>query len=72
MSIDQISAINQHGRDDELVIIRDVTPYLCRKLNLMEHKRWKDVKEVKKKNIKVETYYRNNNNDNIYKPTEKK
>lgn len=71
MSIDQISAINQHGRDDELVIIRDVTPYLCRKLNLMEHKRWKDVKEVKKKNIKVETYYRNNNNDNIYKPTEK-
>lgn len=72
MSIDQISAINQHGRDDELVIIRDVTPYLCRKLNLMEHKRWKDVKEVKKKNINVEMYYRNNNNDNIYKPTEKK
>lgn len=61
MSIDQISAINQDGRDDELVIIRDVTPYLCRKLNLTEHKRWGDVKTLGKQyGINLEHYYRNN------------
>ena len=64
MSIDEISAINQNGRDDELVIIRDVTPYLCRKLNLTEHKRWHEVGESKKKyNINLEKYYRNNVKD---------
>ena len=61
MSIDEISAINQGGRDDELVIIRDVTPYLCRKLNLTEHKRWSDVGASKKQyHIKLDDYYRNN------------
>lgn len=64
MSIDEISAINQRGRDDELVIIRDVTPFLCRKLNLTEHKRWPDVGKNKKKyNINLEKYYRNNVKD---------
>lgn len=53
MSIDEISAINQNGRDDELVIIRDVTPYLCRKLNLTEHKRWSDVKKCEKVNLEL-------------------
>lgn len=67
MSIDQIGAINQNGRDDELVIIRDVTPYLCRKLNLTEHRRWSKVKDVKKLNINVERYYRNNNEESLYK-----
>lgn len=61
MSIDEISSINQNGRDDELVIIRDVTPYLCRKLNLTEHKRWADVGASKKQyHINLEDYYRNN------------
>ena len=61
MSIDEISAINQGGRDDELVIIRDVTPYLCRKLNLTEHKRWSDVGASKKQyHINLDDYYRNN------------
>lgn len=67
MSIDEISAINQNGRDDEIVIIRDVTPYLCRKLLLTEHKRWKDVCAVKKLGIQLEKYYRNSNKDNIHK-----
>lgn len=50
-----------NGRDDELVIIRDVTPYLCRKLNLTEHKRWADVGASKKQyHINLEDYYRNN------------
>ncbi len=57
VSIDQISAINQRGRDDEFVIVRDTTPFMCRKLNLTEHKRWKDVKEAPK--VDLETYYRN-------------
>ena len=56
MSIDEISAINQNGRDDEIVIIRDVPPFLCRKLNLTEHKRWKDVQAVKKLKINAEVY----------------
>lgn len=63
MSIDEISAINQQGRDDEIVIVRDCTPFLCRKLNLTEHKRWGDVKAVK--GIKLEKYYRNNNEDGL-------
>lgn len=68
MSIDEISAINQNGRDDELVIIRDVTPYLCRKLNLTEHKRWGDVVASKKKyKINLEKYYRNNVMDGVHK-----
>ena len=71
MSIDQISAINQHGRDDEIVIVRDVTPFLCRKLNLTEHKRWGDVKKANKTVKGIEQYYRNNNNDNIYTATYK-
>lgn len=67
MTIDEISAINQNGRDDEIVIIRDVTPYLCRKLLLTEHKRWQDVCAVKKLGIQLEKYYRNSNKDNIHK-----
>ena len=63
MSIDEIGAINQGGRDDELVIIRDTTPYLCRKLNLTEHKRWEDVKAVKQLKIDASQYYRNTKDD---------
>lgn len=63
MSLDEIGAINQNGRDDELVIIRDVLPYKCRKLNLLEHKRWGDVKAADKmvvngKRFDVTLYYR--------------
>lgn len=71
MSIDEISAINQNGRDDELVIIRDVTPYLCRKLLLTEHRRWKNVKEASKKVGSVEEYYRNSVGLNAFSPTVK-
>lgn len=68
MSIDEISAINQNGRDDELVIIRDVTPYLCRKLNLTQHKRWGDVGALKKKyHLNLDDYYRNNRKEGIHK-----
>lgn len=66
MSIDQIGAINQDGRDDELVIIRDVTPYMCRKLNLTEHRRWSKVQESKKLGIDLEKYYRNSALDNAF------
>ena len=65
MSLDEIGAINQNGRDDELIIIRDVTPYLCRKLNLTEHKRWPDVQAVKKLKIDPERYYRNNSDESV-------
>ncbi len=72
MSIDQIAAINQNDRDDEIVIIRDVTPYLCRKLNLTEHRRWPLVQKAK--NLKVNgqkfdvvKYFKNDNNTNILK-----
>lgn len=67
MSIDEIAAINQDGRDDEIVIIRDVKPYLCRKLNLTEHKRWKDVQAVKEKKIDAALYYRNDIEEGFYK-----
>ena len=71
MSLDEIGAINQGGRDDELVIIRDVTPYLCRKLNLTEHKRWKDVgkakSELKALGIDVKQYYMNSETNALVK-----
>ena len=62
MSIDEIGAINQNGRDDELVIVRDFPPFLCRKLNLTEHRRWKKVQAEKKSSshIDLEQYFRNN------------
>lgn len=66
LSIDEIGAINDpsKNRDDEIVIVRDCTPYVCRKLNLTEHCRWKDVQAVKKLKIdgepfQAEKYYRN-------------
>lgn len=65
MSIDEIGAINdpQKGRDDEIVIVRDVPPFICRKLHLTEHRRWKDVKAVK---LEPTIYYRNNlTNDEV-------
>lgn len=62
MSIDEIGAINDpaKNRDDEIVIIRDCVPFVCRKLLLTEHKRWKKVQEVKKEKIcpNPEIYYR--------------
>lgn len=68
MSIDEIGAINdpQQNRDDEIVIIRDCTPFVCQKLNLTKHRRWKNVCEVKKLKIDVTKYYKNNNTANIY------
>lgn len=69
MSIDEIGAINQGGRDDEIVIIRDTTPYLCRKLNLTEHRRWKYVQALKKvpkdspDYVDLERLYRNNGSE---------
>lgn len=73
MSIDEIGAINDpaKNRDDEIVIIRDVTPYVCQKLNLTKHCRWKDVQAVKKLKINPELYYRGmlNDNDDITNPT---
>lgn len=68
MSIDEIGAINdpQQNRDDEIVIIRDCTPFVCQKLNLTKHRRWKNVCDVKKLNIDVTKYYKNNNTANIY------
>ena len=63
MSMDEIAAINQNGRDDEIVIIRDTKPMLCRKLNLLEHKRWPEVKKSYKlkvdgKDFDVTQYYK--------------
>jgi type IV secretory pathway TraG/TraD family ATPase VirD4 len=75
MSIDEISAINQNGRDDELVIIRDVTPYLCRKLLLTEHRRFGLMKESKKnlgEDFKLKDYYENSRGDDSFSPTAKK
>lgn len=74
MSIDEIGAINdpQTNRDDAIIIIRDCTPFICQKLNLTKHKRWKSVCAVKKLGINIENYYRNNNEDDIYSVTEKK
>lgn len=63
LSLDQISAINQNGRNDCIVIVRDCTPFVDEKLNLLEHKRWKDVCAVK--NFDLERYYINNNSIDI-------
>lgn len=65
MSIDEIGAINdpKTNRDDEIVIIRDVPPYVCQKLNLTKHRRWKDVQAVKKLKFDPVPYYRSLDSD---------
>ncbi len=72
MSIDEISAINRDGRDDEIVIVRDVPAFICQKLNLTHHKRWEDVKRaeklIKERKIDVAKYYKNDNMNNIFNP----
>jgi len=67
LSIDQIAAINQKGRDDEIIIIRDVDPILCQKLNLTKHKRWNLYKKLSKTPFELERYYKNDNtSEDIY------
>ena len=59
VSMDEIDAINSGDRDDCFVIVRGSPPFLCRKLLLTEHRRWKDVCAVKKLGIDVTKYYKN-------------
>lgn len=70
MSIDEIGAINDpvQNRDDEIVIVRDVAPFMCRKLNLTEHRRWDNVKKANKllkdQGVKDFTMYYRKEEDN--------
>lgn len=57
MSIDEISAINQNGRNDCIIMVRDCTPFVVPKLNLLEHKRWEAVKNTPK--FDFMKYYQN-------------
>lgn len=70
MSIDEISGINQNRRNDCIVMVRDTTPFVDKKLNLLKHKRWKDVCEIKsenkKNNFNPEVYFRNDVELKIY------
>ncbi len=50
MSKDEIQSINQDGRDDCIVIIRDVTPFVDRKLLLYKHPNNKYLVEWEKTN----------------------
>ena len=50
VSMDEIDAINSGDRDDCFVIVRGSPPFLCRKLLLTEHRRWKDVTALKDRN----------------------
>ena len=59
VSMDEIDAINSGDRDDCFVIVRGSPPFLCRKLLLTEHRRWKDACAVKKLGIDVTKYYKN-------------
>lgn len=59
MTLDQISAINNpfKFRDDEIVIVRDLPPFLCQKFYLTKHKRFKMMKKASDC-IDLELYYR--------------
>lgn len=61
MSIDDIGAINDpaKNRDDCIVIVRDVPPYVCRKLLLHEHRRFKLTKSDTVKKIDATKFYKN-------------
>lgn len=65
MSIDEISKINQGDNNDCIVIIRDITPFVKPKLNLLEHKRWGEVCACK--GFDPEIYYLNNREPSLYK-----
>ena len=64
MSIDEIGKINEGKRNDCIVIVRDVTPFVDKKLNLLEHKRWKDVCACK--GFDPTVYYLNNKENKLY------
>lgn len=49
LSIDEIGAINQGGRNDAIVIIRDITPFLDEKLNYLEHPNFKAIVAAEKR-----------------------
>ncbi len=60
MSIDEIGAINEDGRDDCIVKIRDVDPFCGGKMWLTEHKRYDEFKRISKKAKDVSEYFLNN------------
>ena len=45
MSLDEIGAINEDGRNDCIVIIRDLPAFLSEKLNMLEHPNFELLKE---------------------------
>lgn len=65
ISIDELEELNRGDNDDELVMIRDVRPFRCRKLYLSEHRRFKMLNEASGK-IDYKRYFRNNGDDFNY------
>ena len=59
MSIDEIEAINMHGRDDCIVLIRDVCPFVDKKLPFTKHPNYKLIKGAGK-HINTANYFANN------------
>lgn len=68
VSMDEMGKINEGDNQDCYVIIRDITPFLDKKLNLLEHKRWPDVCAIKDKypDFNHEIYYKNNLEPELY------
>lgn len=57
MSLDEIKAINRGRRNDCIVMIRDIVPFVDRKLSFLDHPNFKLLKQA---NINAKIYFENN------------
>lgn len=64
LSLDEISAINQNGRNDCIVVVRDCIPVIEPKLVLFEHPNWDSIKNCKS-TIDLKKYFTNNMENNL-------
>jgi type IV secretion system protein VirD4 len=62
MSLDEIKAINKGNRNDCIVMIRDVTPFVDKKLSFLDHP---NFKLLKKANINANLFFENNKENSI-------
>jgi type IV secretory pathway TraG/TraD family ATPase VirD4 len=60
VTISDLEAINQNGRDDCVVMVRDVPPYIGRKAYLTEHPKYNEFKNASKNlHFDLTRYYNN-------------
>ena len=63
MSMDEIKAINVGNRNDCIVMIRDICPFVDKKLSFLDHPNYKLLSSSK---INANAYFENDTEDKIF------